>query len=230
MNTQIVPLVERAIMERMRAKSCFTALDISNALKADRYPIRHREVAEIVRDIHASGAMEFYDFDRRLIDVVTEGGTKKTQAFLYLHDATREREYTARRQDSLPLVPDDQARDLSESVLAAPVPVLPRPQQSSHPTNRRSGRRSHCRRDGALTIPRALLLQLGWDDDDTLSLTSGQNGLTLALSPTAGAVRVWKHQRLRLCRRKLRLGGMTADGVILEIIGTSLQIQPCPRP
>src|SRR5947209_3191359 len=110
MSTPVTNLVEQAVLERMRAKAGFTALDISNALKADRYPVRHPEVAQIVRDIYQSGAMTFFDYDRRLIDVVTEGGAKSTQAFLYLHGESREREYTARDQDALPPVPEAQER------------------------------------------------------------------------------------------------------------------------
>ena len=107
MDAQVTNIVEQTVLERMRAKASFTALDISNALKADRYPVRHGQVAATIRDIYQSGAMGYYDFDRRLIDVVTDGGAKKTQAFLYLHAETREREYTARAQASLPLVAPD---------------------------------------------------------------------------------------------------------------------------
>ena len=62
MNTQIVNIVEQKVLERMRAKDSFTALDISNASR-QRFPVRHGEVAEIVRDIFQSGAMDFYDYD-----------------------------------------------------------------------------------------------------------------------------------------------------------------------
>ena len=48
------PVVEQTVVERMRAKASFTALDISNAPETDRYPIRHGEVAGVVRDIYQS--------------------------------------------------------------------------------------------------------------------------------------------------------------------------------
>lgn len=223
MNTQITPLVEQAVVERMRARASFTALDISNALKSDRYPIKHGDVAGIVRDIYASGAMAFYDFDRRLIDVVTEEGAKKAQAFLYLHRETREREYTARGQDSLPLVPSAQARDLSDCVPAGPVTP---PWRSQRPPRScgSQGHRQQSRRDGALAIPRALVVRLGWNIGATLALDSQPGALKLTPTNQDGPVRVWDDLRIRLCQRKLRLGALTAGNVTMEIDDDGLKI------
>ena len=84
MDAQVTNIVEQTVLERMQAKASFTALDISNALKADVIPsgtARWRRPSAtfwIGRD-GCSG------FDRQVIDVVTDGGAKKTQAFLYLH-------------------------------------------------------------------------------------------------------------------------------------------------
>ncbi len=223
MNAQITPLVERAVVERMRTKASFTALDISNALKSDRYPIKHGDVANVVRDIYAGGAMDFYDFDRRLIDVVTDDGAKKAQAFLYLHRQTRDREYTARSQTSLPLVSPEQARDLVECLPAGSVSILPPP---SHPAcaPRRRSPRQRLRQDGALAVPRALVMRLGWTVGATLALDTEPG--TLKLTPTAGGVpvRVWDGLRLRLCKKKLNLGGLAAGSVTLEIDGDGLRI------
>lgn len=223
MNTQITPLVEQAVVERMRAKAGFTALDISNTLKSDRYPIKHGDVAPIVRDIYASGAMAFYDFDRHLIDVVTGGGAKKAQAFLYLHRETREREYTTRRQDSLPLVPSAQAHDLSDSVPAGPVAILPRPQRPPR-SHISPGHRQQHRRDGALAIPRALVMRLGWSVGATLALDTEPGSLKLTPAAHDGPVRVWDGLRIRLCRRKLRLSALTAGDVTVEIDGNGLKV------
>src|SRR5438552_4156034 len=112
MNTQIVNLVEQAVLERMRAKESFTGLDISNALKQSHYPGRHREVAEAVRDIYGSGAMDYYGYDRCVIPVVTDGGTKTAETFLYHHAEVHPSAYAARSQTALPPVRADQARDL----------------------------------------------------------------------------------------------------------------------
>lgn len=216
---QITPIVEQAVVERMRAKASFTALDISNALKVDRYPIKHADVAGVVRDIYASGAMDFYDFDRHLIDVVTDAGAKKARAFLYLHDGTRERDYSARNQSSRPLVPPDQARPLSDGSAPGPAALLPRP---THPNGVRR-HRQRTRRDGALAVPHVLVAQLGWNDGDTLALAAHSNSLTL-LPCAEGTVRVWGGQRVRLCQRKLRLGALTAANVTVEIDGQSLRL------
>ena len=174
MNAPMTNLVEQTLLERMQAKASFTALDISNALKAEEYPVRHGQVAAAVRNIFQSGAMGHYDYDRRLIDVMTDSGATKTQAFLYLHRETREREYTTRSQQSLPPVPNDQARDLSDSVVASPLPLLPRL------TNRQRRAKKPCagqgRRDGALAVPHALVERLGWTEGVSLGLQceSGQ--------------------------------------------------------
>ena len=45
-NIPLTNLVEQAVLDQMRAKASFTALDISNTLKFERYPVQHREVAE----------------------------------------------------------------------------------------------------------------------------------------------------------------------------------------
>jgi hypothetical protein len=217
MNTQITNLVEQAILDKMRAKAAFTALDVSNALKAARYPVRHGDVAAAVRDIYQSGAMAYYDYDRRLIDVVTEDGTKKARAFLYLHGDTREREYDKRNQKSLPLVPADHARDLSDCVAAGAAPVLPRP--STRP-RRAASRIASGRRDGALPIPRALVERLGWSAGMALALACDGGQMKIApRPPTPGesAVRVWGGCRLRVCKTKLRRGDLTADVATIEM-------------
>ena len=85
MSVILTNVVEQEVLKRLRAKESFTALDISNALKVARYPFRHREVAEVVRDIYQSGAMDSFEYRRQLIDVQIDGGAKITQAYLYCH-------------------------------------------------------------------------------------------------------------------------------------------------
>lgn len=225
----LVTLVEEEVETRMRARDPFTALDISNALKNQKFGVRHGEVAAIVRDIHASGAMAHYEYDRRLIDVVTDGGAKKTQAFLYLHDSARERDYTDRNQAALAPVPADQARDLTDAV-AANNPVSPLAGLRSNTIDatgrQRRGRRnkrSARRRDGALAIPRSLIAQAGWRVGDVLTLRISTTALEIAApsgpstnaAPTStgklAVVRVWADLRVRICKTKLRLVAALAD-------------------
>ena len=228
MDAQVTNIVEQTVMERMRTKESFTALDISNALKADRYPVRHGPVAATVRDIYQSGAMGYYDYDRKLIDVVTDGGAKKTQAFLYLHGETREREYTARAQASLPLVAPDQARDMSGCVATSPLPLLPQPATRQRRTT--AAHRGCKRRDGALAVPRALVERLGWAEGTTLALVSDGGQMRIApRPPTLGTsektLRVWGGQRVRICKTKLQLGAVTAERVILVVEGSILKVE-----
>ena len=231
MHTQVTNLVEQALLERMRSKQSFTALDISNALKADRYPIRHGEVAAAVRDIYQSGAMGYYDYDRRLIDVTADGGDKKTQAFLYLHTETREREYTARSQAALPLVSKDQARDLSDSAAASPLPILSRP--AGRTRRQKTPRTVQGRQDGALTIPRALVERLGWSEGMSLALHCENGKLKITPRPPSlgepvAAVTVWGGGRVRVCKTKLRLGTLTAAQITVEIDGDGLRLAARP--
>lgn len=222
MNTQIISLVEQAVVERLRSRASFTALDISNALKADRYAVTHGQVAEIVRDIYGSGAMDFYDYDRRLIDVTTDGGAKQTRTFLYLHGGTKERDYTARQQSSLPRVPQDIARDLSDCVPACPVPILARP--AGHPRVQSGrGSRKELRRDGALAIPRFLVAQLGWTAGLALGLTVDASQVRLAPGGCI-PVQVWDGLRVRISKRKLRRSALIAGQVTVEIDGDGLTL------
>ncbi len=213
-------LIEQVVLDQMRFKTSFTALDISNQLKGDRYPVTHREVSAAVREIYASGAMAYFDYERKVIPVVTEAGAKQTQAFLYHFHQVRPRTYQTRQQDALPPVPTDAARDLADCLPASPLLLLPR-----LPRTQAQTRRSTTRRDGALSIPRHLLLALGWPDGQKLSLTvtNGQ----LELQPAEGNsadLHVWSGSRLRVCRTKLRAGALTAESVTVRIEGNGVRL------
>lgn len=220
MNTPLTNLIEQTVLDQMRAKASFTALDISNELKRERYRVQHREVAEVVREIYQSGAMGFYDYDRELIPVVTEGGAKQAQAFLYHFEEVRPRTYQARGQDALPPPAPDRARDLADSVHASPIPVLHRPVRSV------SGSRSRTRRDGALAVPCGLLRQLGWSAGIQLSVEAEAGGLVLRPVTDGGKARVWDGERLRVCRTTLSLGALSADCVTVAVIGMELKVVP----
>ncbi len=228
-------LVEEAVEAKLRSRDPFTALDISNELKARSFPVRHGEVAVVVRDIYASGAMGHYDYDRRLIDVVTESGKKRTQAFLYLHDAVKERQYTARSQDALPPVPPDQARSLDDAVAAgnplSPLATIHQTGKTSRPRALSPAKRSRHRRDGALPIPRALVQQAGWQVGATLALSvNGTAGLRLEPasngSGDAAIVRVWGDLRVRVCRTKLRGTALTIGSVRFQVEKSTLRAEP----
>ncbi|MDQ2800318.1 MAG: AbrB/MazE/SpoVT family DNA-binding domain-containing protein [Armatimonadota bacterium] len=228
MNAQITNIVEQAVLERMQARASFTALDVSNSLKAERYPVTHREVAAVVRDVFGSQAMGYYDYERKLISVVTEGGAKTTQAFLYHHAEVRAREYQTRDLTALPPVSPDQARDLADCAAASPLPILPgrvkSPRGSKPPKPSRVVRR---RQDGALAIPRLLVEQLGWAVGDALALRC-ENGKMLVRpqsGPDDACLRVWGGQRVRVCKTKLRLGTLTAETVTVEMDGNGLRLE-----
>lgn len=115
MNTHLTDAVEAAALQKMQNRESFTALDISNLLKATQLPFRHREVSEVVREIYASGAMGCLGYDRTLIPVWTEGGSKPAEAYLYHHEDVDPLDYTARSQNALTPVPLSLSRDLTDT-------------------------------------------------------------------------------------------------------------------
>ncbi len=225
MTTAITNLVEQAVLDQMRAKASFTALDISNHLKAERYPVQHRVVAETVREIYESGAMAYYDYERESIPVVTAGGTKPARAFLYHFQETKPRTYQTRDLAALPPVAPGQARDITDSAPTGPASVLLRPPRSSALSAPKSPCR-RVRRDGALAVPKRTLASLGWPDGTRLSLR--QDGGCMIIGSTPGgpaALTVWGGQRLRICRTALCTASLSADAVVIEVEGDELKVK-----
>lgn len=210
-------IVAEAVEAELRAGRPFTALDISNNLKARCFAVRHSEVAPVVRDLYAGGAFRSYGYDREMIEVNTQGGKLVTQAFLYLHDDAVPSDYGGRVQDALPPVADGDARDLMTYVPAAAPSILsatgaaPAGRRGSGRRGVRGGQRSKHRRDGALPIPKRLVAQAGWNVGDVLTLTVGANLDDLRLLPASSGVvsaiatvRVWADLRVRVAKTKLR--------------------------
>lgn len=223
-NIPFTNLVEQAVLDQMRARASFTALDISNRLKFERYPVQHRDVAETVREIYESGAMAFYEYERKTIPVVTANGTKQARAFLYHFQQVRPQTYQTRTQDALPTVTPDQARDLTDCAPATPASILPRP---AHPS-RSQMPRCRTRRDGALAVPKPIVAQLGWSEGTRLTLR--QDGCSVIIgaatpSSVGPSLTVWGGQRLRICRTKLSFGALSADTVIVEVAGDGLRVK-----
>ncbi len=222
--TAATNLVEQAVLDQMRAKASFTALDISNHLKAERYPVQHREVAETVREIYESGAMAYYDYERETIPVMTAGGTKQARAFLYHFQQTQPRTYQTRDLAALPPVAPDQARDIMDSAPAGPAGVLPRPARLASAPPPKSLRRQ-TRRDGALAVPKQLIGCLGWTDGTRLSLRQDGGQMVIGSAPGGSAsLTVWGGQRLRICRTVLRTASLAADKVTVEVDGSELRV------
>jgi hypothetical protein len=228
-NIPLTNLVEQTVLDQMRAKASFTALDISNALKLDCFPVQHREVAASVREIYESGAMAFYNYERETIPVVTANGTAQARAFLYHYGEVKPRTYQTRDQDALPAVAPGLARDLSESAPAGPAAILPRPARlpSAMPRSRAPRRRT--RRDGALAVPKLLVARLGWSDGTRLTLRQDGNSVVIEaaapLSSPGPSLTVWHGQRLRISRTKLSLGALSADTVMIETLQDGLRVK-----
>ncbi len=227
-NIPLTNLVEQAVLDQMQMKASFTALDISNTLKFERYPVQHREVAALVREIYESGAMAHYDYERETIPVVTENGTKQARAFLYHYEEIKPRTYQTRAQDALPAVAPSAARDLADCAPAGAASILPRPTRSASSQLPRSSPRCRTRRDGALAVPKQIVARLGWSDGTRLALRQDGGSVVVEAavpSSAASSLTVWRGQRLRICRTKLKVGALSADTVVVEIAGDGLRVK-----
>lgn len=229
----ILILATDAMETKMNRGESFTALDISNALKARNFPVRHREVSAVVRGLYAGGGMTPFGYDRVLIPVTTAGGSE--QAYLYQLCAAPD-SYADDAQSALAPVPQTRARPLDDAVPAgAPLPGLAgialagmvgtaiihgsgatasrRAQQPHTP-------RSAFRRDGAVAVPRKLIEQAGYQEGDLLLLTHDAKTGTLVLTPALAPVltpvqtgvlgafvRVWADLRVRIAQTKWRVAG-----------------------
>lgn len=77
---ELLAVTARVLDKFTSSAMLFTALDVSNAVKATLPDVRHREVSPVVRDAFARGAMGIYK--QTLIDVIAEG-RKPAEAYLY---------------------------------------------------------------------------------------------------------------------------------------------------
>ncbi|MBC8142914.1 MAG: hypothetical protein H7Y38_15935 [Armatimonadetes bacterium] len=226
----ILILATEAMETKMNRGESFTALDISNALKARNFPVRHREVSAVVRGLYAGGGMSAFGYDRELITVSTPGGTEK--AYLYAH-ATVPDGYADDAQSALAPVPPARARALDDAVPAgASLPTLAEIAlqgmvgtaviHGSGTTAFRKARRvsgqqrGAFRRDGAVSVPRKLIEEAGYQEGDLLLLTHDAQTGTLVLAPVQtgvlGAfVKVWADLRVRIARSKWGVAGFSGQ-------------------
>lgn len=224
----ILTLATDAMETKMNAGEPFTALDISNALKAKNLPVRHREVSAVVRGLYAGGGMTAFGYVRDLIYVSTPDGS--AQAYLYRHGTQTPSDYTLDAQDALPPVPSDRARALDDAVPAG-EPLSPLAEtalqgmvgsavisgsgSTAYGAPAPTRTRGTFRRDGAVAVPRTFIEQAGYQVGDLLILTHDAQTDTLALQAatpgTTGVigafVKVWGDFRVRIAKTKLRIAG-----------------------
>ncbi|MBC8135935.1 MAG: hypothetical protein H8F28_08635 [Fibrella sp.] len=246
----ILTLATEAMEAKMNAGEPFTALDISNALKAKNLPVRHREVSAVVRGLYAGGGMTAFGYVRDLIYVSTPDGS--AQAYLYRHGTQAPADYTLDAQDALPPVPTDRARALDDAVPAG-EPLSPLADialqgmvggavirgggSTAYGVSLPRRTRSAFRRDGAIAVPRNFIEQAGYQVGDLLVLTHDAQTDTLALQAAApgaagviGAfVKVWGDLRVRIAKTKLRIAGCAVPvqkPTFALDSGGSLRIEP----
>ncbi len=249
----ILILTTDIVEAKMNAGDSFTALDISNALKAKNFPVRHGEVSAVVRGLYIGGGMTSFGYVRDVIYVSTATGS--AQAYLYRHDSQSASDYTKDAQDALPPVPADRARAIDDAVPAG-VPLSPLAQvalrgmvgtaviggngTTAWGKSAPSRSRSAVRRDGAIAIPRTWIEQAGYREGDLLVLTHDAQTDTLALQPVppgnsgiVGAlVKVWSNLRVRIAKTKVRIAGLLSYSAprvqkpSFALSGKSLRITP----
>ena len=224
----ILTLATETMAAIMTAGTAFTALDISNVLKARRFPVRHREVSAVVRGLWAGDGMTAFGYQRSLIRVSAASGD--AQAYLYHHQSQTPANYANDAQVALPPVAVTDARALDDAVPAG-APLSPLAQfalggmvgaavihangaAATRPA--RSTGRGAFRRDGAVAVPRHLIEEAGYQDGDLLVLTHDAQTRTLILAPCGhgmlGAfVRVWGDLRVRITKTKWRLAGFSGQ-------------------
>ena len=226
----ILTLATEAMETKMNAGEPFTALDISNVLKAKNFPVRHREVSAVVRGLYTGGGMNAFGYVRNLILVSTADGS--AQAYLYHHNSQTPSDYGQDAQNALPPVAADRARVLDDAVPAGiPLSILAQTAlqgmvgtavihgNGTTALGKQTPRRSRgaVRRDGAVSIPRRLIEQAGYQHGDLLVLKHDPqtNTLTLQSVPAQtpgimGAfIKVWGDLRVRISKTKWRIAGFT---------------------
>ncbi len=245
----ILTLATEAMETKMNAGEPFTALDISNVLKARNLPVRHREVSAVVRGLYVGGGMGAFGYVRDLIYVSTPDGS--AQAYLYHHGTQAPADYTLDAQDALPPVPPARARPLDDAVPAGePLSALAETAlrgmvggavisgsgNTAYGTPAPRRTRGAFRRDGAVAVPRSFIEQAGYQVGDLLVLTHDAQTDTLALQAapagTTGVigtfVKVWSDLRVRIAKTKLRVAGyaVPVQKPNFALDGGGLRIEP----
>ena len=229
-------LVDETVESRLRNERLFTTLDISNDIKRRRFHVRHGEVAQAVRELFQIGAMQAMNYERVLIEVNTEGGDKTTEAFLYLPKNAHPADYAGRVQDALPPLGGTAALDPAGYVPLR-FPTLRALASGKKGTRRTgSGTRGKFRRDGALSVPRPLVQQAGWQVGDTLFLLRDGDLLRLVPAgsipePDGKPVKVWADFRVRVARTKMGDGAdITTAQIKMKNGGIEIALRADERP
>lgn len=167
------------VKELCRGLESFTSLDVSNKVKSDGVVVRHREVAECVRQCFATGEMKVYGYVRELIDVTMSNGAN-VQTYLYHHTTIPAEDYKNRSQIALRpksndspcnTVDDNQPQQVSP-VVQNNVQTPPHAIDVSSMTRTQKG-------DGRLEVPHAWMSKLGWNVGDNVVAVKSGNGLVL---------------------------------------------------
>jgi hypothetical protein len=231
-------VVRKIIEDFCKDLDSFTSLDVSNAVKQDGFAdVRHREVAQLVREAHADGIMEDYSYSRTLIDVdLANGGS--AQAYLYHHQSANPQVYNKRSQVAIPPVAiSPVATPTAPTAVTTPAPhstlfgqVIGTPSTSAALATSISCARyaQDAKADGRLEIPRDFVKSL-----DCSVIPMEPAGGALVVRPFVGgsniiySIAVDKWGRIRVPKTVLRRAGLQGHSyeISLNAAGDRIRIE-----
>ncbi len=74
MSVNTVEEVRNVVLQRLHRGESFLALDITNMLRTQLSPVRHRDVADTIRDMFDAGIIEECGYARELDSLMTKDG------------------------------------------------------------------------------------------------------------------------------------------------------------
>lgn len=198
-NTDIVRAVRAVVEGFCDDLTPFTSVDVSNSVKRAGHqtgnPVRHREVAPIVRELYSDGELDKFGYSRELIKVSLPGD-RQAQAWLYHHQTSDPADYDTRSQVALSPKQQQAVKTKKPThtppplpittvpVAPAIVPTIGAPQGSigtprgSRMLNTASQQRTQ-KGDGRLEIPSAWIRQLGWAEGDDIGAVKDGDAIIL---------------------------------------------------
>jgi len=180
--------VKNTVASLCNDKVSFTSLDISNTLKQEGIPTRHRKVRDVVRELYRDGTLSSYDYITTNIIVTLKNGDS-VYATLYHHCLTDNSEYVTRDLIALPVPSSDNdnttsSLSSSSSSSTKSVPNLINTSSVNAPNNTTAptlqDKTRSVRSDGRLEVPSSWVRFLGWEDGDDVYIVEINDTLKLS--------------------------------------------------
>lgn len=205
----------------------FTSLDVSNIVKKEGFEfLRHRDIAQAVRNLYINGHMDNFGYCRSLVDVTLKNGDI-VHAYLYHHQTVSSDLYDKRNQDALPPVSPTKiatnntttdticvpTSGFAKATISVPDCWSTDPVVSDNVLSITiSGKRKP---DGRIEVPQMFIKALGWMVGDIIKVDKGNNGnLVLSIGSGSDEIIVDKFGRLRITKSILDQANITGSFTI----------------